>query len=230
MRCAILVLAYLFLGLLAAPVLIFCMLFGLRETFITYGVWMMEVGRRVLGIDIEATGLDRLDPKTPFVFMCNHLSFLDGPLFMTVLDRPVRAIVKKFVFRTPVLGLGMWFSGYVALDREGAGAGRKSIARAARLIKERGYSFLIFPEGTRSWDGKAMPFRRGGFYLALECGVPIVPVSIQGTYELMPRDKWMIRGGPVRIVFHEPIPVAGYTPENMAGLMERVKAAVLSAD
>lgn len=230
MRCAILVLVYLFLGLLAAPVLIFCMLFGLRETFITYGVWMMDVGRRVLGIDIEATGLDRLDPKTPFVFMCNHLSFLDGPLFMTVLDRPVRAIVKKFVFRTPVLGLGMWFSGYVALDREGAGAGRKSIARAARLIKERGYSFLIFPEGTRSWDGKAMPFRRGGFYLALECGVPIVPVSIQGTYELMPRDKWMIRGGPVRIVFHEPIPVAGYTPENMAGLMERVKAAVLSAD
>lgn len=230
MRCAVLVLVYLFLGLLAAPVLIFCMLFGLRETFITYGVWMMDVGRRVLGIDIEATGLDRLDPKTPFVFMCNHLSFLDGPLFMTVLDRPVRAIVKKFVFRTPVLGLGMWFSGYVALDREGAGAGRKSIARAARLIKERGYSFLIFPEGTRSWDGKAMPFRRGGFYLALECGVPIVPVSIQGTYELMPRDKWMIRGGPVRIVFHEPIPVAGYTPENMAGLMERVKAAVLSAD
>lgn len=230
MRCAILVLVFLFLGLLAAPVLIFCMLFGLRETFITYGVWMMDVGRRVLGIDIEATGLDRLDPKTPFVFMCNHLSFLDGPLFMTVLDRPVRAIVKKFVFRTPVLGLGMWFSGYVALDREGAGAGRKSIARAARLIKERGYSFLIFPEGTRSWDGKAMPFRRGGFYLALECGVPIVPVSIQGTYELMPRDKWMIRGGPVRIVFHEPIPVAGYTPENMAGLMERVKAAVLSAD
>jgi 1-acyl-sn-glycerol-3-phosphate acyltransferase len=145
---------------------------------------------------------------------------------MTVIDRPVRVIVKRFVFRIPVLGLGMRFSGYVPVDKTGAGAGRRSIARAAQLMKEKGFSFLIYPEGQRSWDGKLQPFRRGGFFLALDTGAPIVPVSIRGTYELMPRGKWLIRKGPVRIVFHAPIPVSGYTPEAIPEIMERVRIAV----
>jgi 1-acyl-sn-glycerol-3-phosphate acyltransferase len=147
---------------------------------------------------------------------------------MTVLDRPARVIVKRFVFRIPVLGLGMRFSGYVPLDREGAGAGRRSIARAAQLVKEKGYSFLIYPEGTRSFDGKLLPFRRGGFFLALESGAPIVPVSVKGTYELMPRGKWRVRKGPVKITLHEPIAVTGYTQDTMAELMDIVKVAVSS--
>jgi 1-acyl-sn-glycerol-3-phosphate acyltransferase len=148
---------------------------------------------------------------------------------MTVLGRPARVVVKRFVFGIPVLGLGMRFSGYVPLDKEGFGAGRRSIARAARLIREKGYSFLIFPEGTRSWDGKLQPFRRGGFFLALESGAPIVPVSIRGTFALMPRGKWLVRKGSVRIVFHEPVPVTGYRRENLAELMEKVRAAVATA-
>jgi 1-acyl-sn-glycerol-3-phosphate acyltransferase len=229
MRSALLVLIYFFLLLLAMPVLLFCMLFGLREAFLAYGIWMMKVGRTVLGIDVEATGRDRLDPETPYVFMSNHESFLDGPLLMTVLGRPARVVVKRFVFGIPVLGLGMRFSGYVPLDKEGFGAGRRSIARAARLIREKGYSFLIFPEGTRSWDGKLQPFRRGGFFLALESGAPIVPVSIRGTFALMPRGKWLVRKGSVRIVFHEPVPVDGYRRENLAELIEKVRADVAAA-
>ena len=228
MRSALLALVYIFLILLAIPVLLGCVLLGLRHAFLAYGRWMMRVGRRILGIDLEVTGLDRLDRATPYVFMSNHLTFLDGPLLMTVLDRPARVIVKRFVFRIPVLGLGMRFSGYVPLDKEGVGAGRRSIARAARSIKDKGYSFLIYPEGQRSWDGKMQPFRRGGFFLALESGAPIVPVSIKGTYGLMPRGKWLIRRGPVRIIFHEPIAAAGYGQETMLELMERVRAAVSS--
>jgi 1-acyl-sn-glycerol-3-phosphate acyltransferase len=229
MRSALLALVFLILMLLAIPVLLVCVLFGLRDGFLAYGRWMMRVGRRILGIDIEVAGLDRLDRATPYVFMSNHLSFLDGPLLMTVLDRPARVIVKRFVFRIPVLGLGMRFSGYVPLDKEGAGAGRRSIARAARLIKEQRYSFLIYPEGQRSRDGRPQPFRRGGFFLALEAETPIVPVSIKGTYGLMPRGKWLIRRGPVKITFHEPVVVTGYTQEGMSALIEKVKAAVLSA-
>ncbi len=228
MRSAILVLVFLILTVLAVPVLLMCALFGLRDAFLVYGRWMMRVGRRILGIDLVVTGLDRLDRGTPYVFMSNHLSFLDGPLLMTILDRPARVIVKRFVFRIPILGLGMRFSGYVPLDREGAGAGRRSIARAAQWIKENGYSFLIYPEGTRSFDGKLLRFRRGGFFLALESGAPIVPVSIKGTYELMPRGKWLVRKGPVQITFHEPIPVTGLTVEMIPELMDRVKAAVSS--
>ena len=226
MRNTILVLAFIVLTLFAIPVLLVCVVSGWRDGFLSYGVWMMRVGRAILGIDIGVEGLDRLDKNTPYVFMSNHLSFLDAPLLVTVLDRHVRFIVKKFVFRIPVLGLGMSYSGYVALDRQGAGEGRKRIARAAHLIREKGFSFLIYPEGRRSGDGTLQPFHRGGFFLALDSGAPIVPVSIKGTYELMPRHTWRIRRGPVRIVFHEPIAVSGYTPETMPGLMEQVRTAI----
>jgi 1-acyl-sn-glycerol-3-phosphate acyltransferase len=226
MRNVLLAAVYIFLTLLAIPVLLVCAFFGFRDAFLAYGRWMMRVGRLILGIDVDVAGLDRLDRHTPYVFMSNHESFLDGPLLMTVIDRPARVIVKRFVFRIPVLGLGMRFSGYVPVDKEGTGAGRRSIARAAQLIKEKGYSFLIYPEGQRSWDGKLQPFRRGGFFLALETGTPIVPVSISGTFELMPRGRWLVKKGPVRIVFHEPISVDTSSQEEMSELMERVRAAV----
>lgn len=228
MRNVLVAFVFFFLTLLDIPVLLVCALFGFRDAFLAYGRWMMRVGRLILGIDLEAAGLERLDRETPYIFMSNHLSFLDGPLLMIVLDRPARVIAKRFVFRIPVLGLGMHFAGYVPLDKEGAGAGRKSLARAAHLIKERRYSFLIYPEGTRSWEGKLLPFRRGGFFLAIDSGTPIVPVTIMGTYELMPRGTRHIRKGVVRIVFHEPIAVAGYTRETLPELMERVRAAVSS--
>ena len=228
MRNAILVLVFLVLTVLAVPVILVGVLFGMWDAFLIYGRWMMGVGRRILGIDLVVTGLDRLDRGTPYVFMSNHLSFLDGPLLMTILDRPARVIVKRFVLRIPILGLGMRVSGYVPLDKEGFGAGKRSIARAVRSIREKRYSFLIYPEGTRSFDGKLQRFRRGGFFLAIESGAPIVPVSVKGTYELMPRGKRFVRKGPVLITLHEPIPVAGLTAEAIPELMDRVKIAVLS--
>ncbi len=224
--------AFLVLTLLtvaAIPVLFVCVVFGLRDAFLAYGYGMMRVGAFILGIEIETVGLDRLDRKTPYVFMSNHLSFLDAPLLVTVIDRPVRFVAKRFVFRIPVLGLGMRFSGYVPIDREGAGEGRRRIARAAELIRTKGYSFLVYPEGTRSREGALLPFRRGGFFLALDTGAPIVPVSIRGTYELMPRGTRHVKKGTVRFVFHEPVAVDGLTLEDLPALMERVREAIASA-
>jgi 1-acyl-sn-glycerol-3-phosphate acyltransferase len=229
MRNIVAAIALTVLNLLAIPILLVCAVFGLRDAFLAYGIWMMKVGRLILGIRIDVEGRDHLDRNVPYVFMGNHLSFLDAPLLVTVLDRPVRFIVKRFVFRIPVLGLGMRFAGYIPLDKEGVGEGRMRIARAAELIRKIGYSFLVYPEGTRSWEGKLLPFRRGGFFLALDAGAPIVPVSIQGTYELMPRRSRHIRKGRVRIVFHEPVAVSGTTLETMPELMERVRAAIASA-
>lgn len=216
------------LTLASIPLLVVCMLFGLRNAYLAYCYWMMRVGRRILGIELDVAGLDRLERKTPYVFMGNHLSFLDGPLLVGIIDRPVRFVAKRFVFRIPVLGLGMRFTGYVPLDKEGVGEGRQRIARAADLIRTRGYSFLVYPEGTRSPEGTLQPFRRGGFFLALEAGAPIVPVSLKGTYDLMPRGAKSIRKGAVRIVFHEPIAISGYSVETMPALMERVRAAIAS--
>ncbi|MBM3311372.1 MAG: 1-acyl-sn-glycerol-3-phosphate acyltransferase [Candidatus Aminicenantes bacterium] len=226
MRNALFVFAFVVLGLLAIPILLVCMLFGRREAFIAYGVWMMDVGRRVLGIEVDVRGFDGLDHGRPCVFMANHESFLDGPLLMTVLDRPVRAVVKRFVVDIPVMGPGMRFVGYVPVEKGGAGAGRASILRAAAAVKKRGYSFLVFPEGTRSWDGVLLPFRRGGFFLALDSGAPIVPVTIRGTYALMPRGRWLVRKGRVRVVFHPPVSVMGNIPETLTELMNKVRAAI----
>src|SRR5512137_207050 len=97
MRNAVLILVFIVLTLLAIPVLLVCVLFGLRDAFLSYGVGMMKVGRFLLGIPLDVEGLDRLDKKTPYVLMSNHLSFLDAPLLVTVLDRHVRFIVKRFV-------------------------------------------------------------------------------------------------------------------------------------
>src|SRR5512137_2554625 len=223
------VLAGIVLAILTLPgLLVFVVAALVRrpELLLAYAVWMMRVGRVLLGIKVEAEGLDRLDRRTPYVFMSNHLSFLDAPALVTVIDRPLRFIVKRFVFRIPVFGWGMRLAGYVPLDREGFGEGRRRLALAADLIRTRGYSFLIYPEGQRSWDGRLQPFRRGGFFMAIDAGAPIVPVSIDGTFELMPRVSRKVRKGRVRIVFHEPVPVAGCAPEAIPALMERVRAAI----
>jgi 1-acyl-sn-glycerol-3-phosphate acyltransferase len=225
---AFLALFYAVLILLLTPVILICILVGVRDPLIGIGLWAMRVSRRLLRIKVEAEGLDRIVPGTPYIFMPNHGSFMDGPLVMMLIPGTPRVILKRSILRIPFLGLGMRHVGFVPVDRKGTEGGKRSIAQAAALVRERGYSFLIFPEGTRTRDGKLQPFRRGGFFLALASGAPIVPVTIRGTFELMPKGQWYARRGRVRVAFHEPVPVAGVTPETMGRLMETVRAAVLS--
>jgi 1-acyl-sn-glycerol-3-phosphate acyltransferase len=230
MRTAILVLFYVLLVILITPFILFCMLTGLRDPLIAVGQWAMRVSRLVLGIKVEVSGLDRTDPRMALIFMPNHISFLDGPMLEMLIPGAARVVLKKSVGRIPIVGLAMRFVGFVAVDRKGAEGGKRSIARAVRMVREKGYSFLIFPEGTRSRDGKLQRFRRGGFFLALESGAPIVPVTIQGTFALMPKGQKYARRGTARVAFHDPIPVTGYTIETMAGLMEKVREAILSSE
>jgi 1-acyl-sn-glycerol-3-phosphate acyltransferase len=156
------------------------------------------------------------------------LSFLDGPLLFLVIPQAIRVILKKEVFRIPVVGQGMRFVGFVPVDRKRVRGGKKSIERAARLMRERGYSYLIFPEGTRSRDGLIQAFKRGGFFLALESGAAIVPITIRGTYELMPRGTIFPRRGKVDVLFHRPVPVASFDPHTMQTLIDNVREAIVS--
>ena len=229
MRTALLVLFYLLVVVLGLPFILFCMLAGRREPVLDYGLWAMRVSRRVLGLEIEVEGLERIRPGPPYVFMPNHGSFLDGPLMMSLIPGRPRVILKKAVLRVPIVGQAMRFVGFVPVDRKGVRSGQASIERAAEIMRQRGCSFLIFPEGTRTLDGRLGPFRRGGFFLALATGAPIVPVTIIGTRGLMPKGRPYARRGLVRVLFHEPIPVRGYTKETMSGLMDEVRAAIFSA-
>lgn len=230
MRTVFLVIFYVVLVIAITPFILFCMLLGLRQALVDVGLWAMRVSRRILGIRIEASGLERIASGTSYVFMPNHASFLDGPLVMMLIPGAARVILKKPILRIPIVGTAMRFVGFVPVDRKGAEGGKKSIARAVSLMRRKGYSFLIFPEGTRTLDGRLGPFHRGGFFLALESGAPIIPVTISGTRELMPKTQWFARCGTVRAVFHEPIPVAGYSVETMGGLMDKVRASILTVE
>lgn len=216
------------LVVLLTPAMLVSMLVGIRGPVLGFWLWAVRVSWRVLGIRIEVEGLERFDARRSHIFMPNHGSFMDGPLVMTLVRGAPRVILKRSILRIPVLGLAMRHVGFVPVDRKGAAGGKKSIAQAAALIRERGYSFLIFPEGTRSRDGRLQPFKRGGFFLALASGAPIVPVTLRGTFELMPKGQWYARRGRVRVIFHDPLSVAGLTEEAMGGLVETVRERILS--
>lgn len=159
--------------------------------------------------------------------MANHESFLDGPLLFLAIPQYARVILKKEIFRIPIIGWAMKFVGFVPVDRKGKKSGRISIERAIRLIRERHYSYLIFPEGTRSLDGKMQAFRRGAFFLAVESQSPIVPITLEGSYELMPKGSSLAEKGTVRVVFHEAVLVRNLEEKDIPQLIETVRARIL---
>ena len=135
-------------------------------------------------------------------------------------------ILKKEIFRIPVIGMGMRRVDFVPVDRKGIRGGKQSIDRAVRLIREKRYSFLIFPEGTRSLDGQLQSFKRGGFFLALKSQVPIVPISIQGTFELMPKGSFFVRKGTIHVIFHSPVSVEKHEAKSHPDLMSNVRGII----
>jgi len=198
MRTLIILFIYGLLAILLIPVLFFCYLVRYSQPLILIGKWAIWLGQKILGIRLEVSGLENIDKKASCVFMANHLSIIDGPMLFMIIPQSVRVILKKEVFRIPIIAQAMRQVGFIPVDRKRLRGGKESIDRASRHIKEEGCSFLIFPEGTRSRDGKLQPFKRGGFFLALASLAPIVPVSIEGSYELMPRGSFFAKKGKAR--------------------------------
>ncbi len=228
MRTIILFIIYVLFTLLLIPVLLFCFLFKRPRLVLWAGKNAIRLGPKILGVRIEITGIDVVEKHKSYIFMSNHLSFLDGPLLYFVIPQPIRVILKKEIFRIPIIGLGMKLVGFVPVDRKSIRGGKRSIDHAVRLMKEKGYSFLIFPEGTRSRTGKLQEFRRGGFFLALASQSPIVPIAIQGTYELMPKGSFFAKRGKIKISFFPPISVRGYQKDDLPGLLEEVRSVIRS--
>lgn len=229
MRTVALVFLYTVILVLLTPFVLVMMVFGLHRPLVAIGRWAMAMSRAVLGIRVEVEGLEHVRTQAPAVYMANHLSFLDGPLLFLILPQPVSVILKKSIFRIPVVGLAMRFIGFIPVDRQGKEGGKKSILKAARLMERRGYSFFMFPEGTRSRDGRLQAFRRGGFYLAFEAQAPIVPVVIRGTFGIMPKGKFFVRRGAVRVTFLEPVETAGLDPKDLDALRNTVRAKIAAA-
>ncbi len=225
-RTIVLLIFYLVLVVLLTPVLLLFWPLGIRDPLLDVAKWAMAVSRRILGLRIEVEGLENVDPSRSYVFMANHLSFLDGPLLFYVIPQRVRVILKKSIFRIPVVGPGMRFVGFVPVDRKRASGGKRSIDEAARMMKGRGYSFLIFPEGTRSRSGRLQPFKRGGFFLAVAARAPIIPITIKGTFELMPKGRLFPRRGEIKVIFHKAVETAGKTADDIPALLDQVYRAI----
>jgi 1-acyl-sn-glycerol-3-phosphate acyltransferase len=228
MRTIILFVLYVILVFILIPVVFFCSLFRTAKPLYVIGRLAMRLGQRILGLRLQVVGLDGLNKKKVYVFMPNHLSFLDGPLMFMILPRYARIILKKEIFRIPIVGWGMKIAEFIPVDRKGLREGKKSVERATDLMLKKGYDFLIFPEGTRSLDGTFKPLKRGGFFLAVNSQTDIVPVSIQGTFELMPKGQFFVRKGLIKVVFHPGISVKDCTVDDLPNLMERVSSTIAS--
>ena len=228
MRTIVLLIIYTLLTILLIPVLLFCYPLKLAQPIILMAKWALWAGQKILGIRLDSSGIERIDKEESYVFMANHLSLIDGPLLFMLIPQFVRVLLKKEAFRLPVIGLAMKQVSFVSVDRKGLKGGKKSIDRATRMIKEKGFSFLIFPEGTRSRDGKLQPFKRGGFFLAINSQIPIFPVSIRGSYERLPKGSFFAKKGKVGVMFHPPVSVQGFDRNNLSQLMGEVRSVIQS--
>ena len=176
----------------------------------------------VCGIKVKVNGVARVDPTKSYVFMANHQGNFDIPVLLGCLPFQFRWLAKAELFRIPIFGRAMRGCGYISIDRFNQSSAFDSIARAAETIRN-GVNVMIFPEGTRSLDGKIKPFKKGGFVLTVDAGVSIVPVIIHGTYSIMPKNRLLIRPGPVSLDILEPVETSGYTRENKDVLMEKIR-------
>jgi 1-acyl-sn-glycerol-3-phosphate acyltransferase len=161
-------------------------------------------GVKMIGVDVEVIGRERFDPNGTYIYMCNHVSNLDPPIVVPSIPRRTSVLVKKEVFRIPLLSKAMLMARFVPVDRRNRDAAIASIHEATEVMKT-GVNMTIFPEGTRSPDGKLLPFKKGPFHLAQESGVSIVPMTIHGTETLMPKKGFAIKPGKATLVFHSPI-------------------------
>jgi 1-acyl-sn-glycerol-3-phosphate acyltransferase len=209
----------------------FCALIFFPWTFITGNVlplyrvatWIARTGVRVAGVRVQMIGLERLDPGRTYIFMSNHASNIDPPLLIPRIPGRTSVMVKQELFKMPILGKAMRMGALVPVDRGNRDAGIAAVRDAAEVIKQ-GIHMTIYVEGHRSYDGKLLPFKKGPFYLAEECRVPVVPVTISGTHYVMPKRRFAIEPGLVTITFHLPIEPASFGTREE--LMEKVRAAI----
>jgi len=162
-----------------------------------------------VGIRVELKGVENIPRDRPVIFAANHQSTMDIPAMFGYLPTEFRIMAKKILFMIPFLGWHLYLSGNIPIDRKNPAKSRASVFRAAAQIKK-GASILIFAEGTRSRDGKLHRFKRGGFTLAKRLGVAVVPVAIQGSFQLMPAGSWLARPGVIRINI---MPALVFSPE-----------------
>ncbi|MEI6206409.1 MAG: lysophospholipid acyltransferase family protein [Desulfuromonadales bacterium] len=187
------------------------------------------MGLKLAGVQVAVSGVEHI-PEGPVIFMSNHQSSFDILALLAAMPRQIHWIAKKELFDIPFFGPSMRRGGYIPLDR---GDGRKalqSMDEAATAIRQ-GKSVVMFPEGTRTQDGRLLPFKRGGFILARKAAVPVIPVTINGSGRINPANQIRLYGGNIRIMLHPPLTVPDELRKSEAEgrMMENVRNSIESA-
>ena len=182
--------------------------------------WLILV---TTGVRVHVRGGDRVAAGRSYVFVSNHQSIYDFPILITSIPFQLRILAKASLGAFPVLGWHLRYTGHLLVDR--ARAGRATLNRVASMIR-RGHSLIVFPEGTRSLDGRVGRFKRGLFLLAIDAGIPVVPVALTGTRHVMRKGRLTTCPGDVGIVLHEPLRTEGLTPADATRLAERARGII----
>jgi 1-acyl-sn-glycerol-3-phosphate acyltransferase len=215
-------LSFLLIFLLGTPLVVYALISGNSDPLYRAGVYCAGIVMRLGGIHVQVFGQDRIPAGQAVVYMANHQSNADAPGLFCCLP-PVLALAKKEMFRTPVLGWAMRLRGFIPVDRSRRERAIEAVDEAARSLRA-GKSFLIFPEGTRSEDGRLQPLKKGGFIMALKAGAPIVPVSVSGGRKIMRKGDWAVHSGTMHVTFHDPVPTVNRSLDD--GVIDEVREAI----
>ncbi|MBI5587066.1 MAG: 1-acyl-sn-glycerol-3-phosphate acyltransferase [Deltaproteobacteria bacterium] len=179
------------------------------------------------GVRVAVKGAEKIPKGTPVIFLSNHQGAFDIPALQGALRAQFRWVAKKSLFKIPFIGWSMYLSGYIGVKRESATESYKSMEKAAAKIRG-GTSVMIFPEGTRSDTGELLPMKRGAFVLASKSGVPIVPIAINGTKDILKRGGFWVRPCDVTITIGDPIPTEGVDEKELRPRTRETIAKMLS--
>jgi 1-acyl-sn-glycerol-3-phosphate acyltransferase len=219
------VLTFLYILVVGLPFLVHAWLTRTTDKLYHIGIDGARFALRLSGVRLDVSGLEKIPHGRAAIYMPNHQSNCDPPAVISILP-DVLVLAKQEFFRVPVLGTAMVMRGFIPVDRKNREKAIAAVEQAVESMKA-GNSFLAFPEGTRSPDGRLQTFKKGLFVMAIKAGALIVPISVSGARKVMPKGTFAIHPGRVRITIHDPISAADYTLERRKELIEVTRQAIL---
>jgi 1-acyl-sn-glycerol-3-phosphate acyltransferase len=212
--------------ILGTPVIFVSWLAGRRHWIYPAALFGARNWLRLSGMKVKVKGRENLDPSQPYVFIANHRSYLDTATVFYHLGRRIGLVAKKELLRVPILGIGMGFANVMAIDRSNRERAIQTMREATEKLRS-GTSFAVFAEGKRAGRDELLPFKKGGFYMAMEACVPIVPIAIKNTDVLMGKGTGEARAGTIEMIILPPVETVGLsTDEDIERLIARVHAMI----
>ena len=214
------------LTIFGPPVLLVAWLSGKRELVYPWALFGARNWLRLSGAKVRVAGAEFLDPKQTYIFISNHRSYLDTATLFVYTGRRIGLLAKKELLKVPILGYGMGYVNVMAIDRSNRELALQTVEAATSRIRS-GISFGVFAEGTRAQPGQFLPFKKGAFYMAVQAGVPIVPVAIRNTDKLMGKGTGQSRPGLIEMVMLPPVPTEGLsTDADVQRLVQEVHSTI----